>query len=194
MPVSVVFKDLNLGYAGKISRNPMNKIGARFVKSILNGSGVQTLSNVPFGSALVLNGDNTVSLFGQTGSGVSSATAATFAGIAVAETQQAFSYATGAAGGSPAGYYQPTQAADVLLEGSCTVFLLENASPAAVAGGPVYIVTGGTVTTSPIGSFATSASTPSGATGVQLTNCSWTTGKVDANNIAELTIRYAVNP
>ena len=96
MPGTVIGKSLSLGYAGKVSRNPSNKIDSKFVKSILNGSGVETLSPVPFGAALVLNTDNTVSLFGQTGSGVKSAAAAAFAGIAVAEVRQSMTYAYGA--------------------------------------------------------------------------------------------------
>ena len=39
MPGTVIGKSLNLGYAGKVSRNPMNKIDAKLVKSILDGNG-----------------------------------------------------------------------------------------------------------------------------------------------------------
>lgn len=193
MPTTAIGKDLNYGYAGKVSRNPMNKITSRMVKSILNGSNVETASNVTFGHAVVINTDGTVSDWADAVnglSGVSDATAANFSGVAVAEVQQTFSYGLGAGGASPAGYYVPAQAADVLNSGSATVFLPEGTP---TAGGAVYIVTGGTTTTSPIGSFATAATTASGATGVALSNVTFTTGKVDSNNITEITLRYASN-
>lgn len=187
MPASVVLKDLNLGYAGKVSRNPLNKVDAKFVKSILDGNGAQTLSNIPFGSAVVLNTDNTVSVFGQTGVGVATASATTFAGIAVAEVQQPFTYALGAAGGSPAGQYSPLAPCDRLTEGTIMVKTYETSLD---AGGPVYIVTvAGTHT--PIGTFVKTASTDS-STAVLLTGCSWVTGKIDSNSVAELSIRVAV--
>ena len=190
MPTSAIGKDLNYGYAGKISRNPLNKITPRMVKSILNSSSVETMSNIPFGAAVVLNTDGTVSLFGQSGTGVSAATAANFGGIAVAEVQQTFSYSLGAGGGSANSGYVPSQPCDCLNEGSATVFMTEGTP---TAGGAVYIVTVAG-TTSPVGSLiATSTPEGSGATAVQLPNCSWTTGKVDANGICEMTIRYASN-
>ena len=76
MPGTVIGQSLNLGYAGKISRNPNNKVNSRFVKSILDGNGAETLSAIPFGFAVVTNTDNTYSKFGQTGSGVTAAAAA----------------------------------------------------------------------------------------------------------------------
>ena len=189
MPTTAIGKDLNYGYAGKVSRNPLNKITARFVKSILNSSNVETLSNILFGAPVVLNTDGTVSLWGDSGTGVSSATAANFGGIAVAEVQQTFSYSLGAGGGSSAGYYSPAQPADILNSGSAVVKCTEGTP---TAGGAVYVVTVAG-TTAAVGDFV-ATSTPAGSgTSVQLTNCSWTTGKIDSNNVCELTIRYASN-
>lgn len=180
MPGTVIGKTLNLGYAGKISRNPGNLISARAVKSILNGSGVETLQTIGFGDPVVLNTDNTYSRFGDSGTGVSAATAANFAGVAVAEVKQMTTYATNAAGS-----YLPNQACDVIQIGSVTVVCSEG-TPA--AGGAVYIVTVAG-TTSPVGAYvATATPAGAGATAVQITNAQWTTGKVDANGIAEITL------
>jgi hypothetical protein len=193
MPGTVIGKDLALGFAGKVSRNPYNQIRNRFVKSVLNGSSVETASNVTFGHAVVLNTDNTVSdwVDAVSGlSGVSTATAAHFNGISVSEVKQSMTLTYGA--NTAAGQYEPKMPADILLSGTCTVICTEGTP---TAGGAVYIVTGGTVTTSPVGSFVTASPTTSGATGIQLTNCSWTTGKQDsATGITELTINYPVNP
>lgn len=184
MPGTVIGKSLNLGYAGKVSRNPGNMIGARMVKSILDGNGLETQPNIKFGDAVVLNTDNTYSKFGATGTGVSAATAANFAGIAVSEVLQMVTY------GNVSGYgeYQPTHACDVLQIGSATVVCNEGTP---TAGGKVYIVTvkASADAESEVGQLIASA-TPAGtgATAVELPNVRWTTGKLDANKIAEITI------
>lgn len=187
MPGTAIGKSLNLGYAGKVSRNPMNKVDAKFIKSILDGNGAETLSVVPFGFALVLNTDNTASKFGQTGSGVTAAAAAAFAGIAVAEAKQAMTYGYGT--NVSAGQYEPQVSCDRLKVGTTTVFCKEGTP---TAGGKVYIMTVAG-TNAAIGEFvATSSPAGGGATAVELPNCKWTTGKQDASLITELEILYAV--
>lgn len=188
MPGTVIGKSLNLGYAGKVSRNPMNLIGARMVKSIVS-SGAETLSAIAFGKAAVLNTDNTVSLFGQTGTGVSAATLANFAGIAVGEVKQMTSYGSV----SGAGQFEPGEPADVLQMGSCTIQLVA-AAGAPVAGETVYIVTvAGTALA--IGDFCTTAAaTADSATAIALTGTKFTTGKLDANRVCEVSLTVRVNP
>lgn len=186
MPGTVIQQSLNLGYAGKVSRNPSNKINSRAVKSILNGSGVETQPAIPFGACVVTNADNTYSLFGATGTGVSAATVANFGGIAVSEVKQAMTYGFGANVGS--GQFEPNTACDVLQVGSATVFCTEGTP---TANGLVYIVTV-EGTTSPVGSLVATA-TPEGGTAVQLTNARWTTGKKDASGIAEIVLLTQLN-
>lgn len=188
MPGTVIGTSLNLGYAGKVSRNPMNMIGSRMVKSIVS-SGSETLSAIPFGKAAVLNTDNSVSLFGQTGTGVSAATLANFAGIAVGEVKQMTTYGSV----SGAGQYEPGEPADILEMGSCTI-QLPTAGGTPVAGETVYIVTvAGTALA--IGDFATTAAvTADGATAVALTGTKFTTGKLDANRVCEISLTVRVNP
>jgi hypothetical protein len=187
MSGTVIGVSLNLGYVGKISRNADNVVSSRAVKSILNGSSVETLAAVPFGKAVVLNTDNTFSLFGQAGSGVTAAAAAAFAGIAVGEVKQMTSYGNV----SGAGEYAPNEACDVLQRGSTTVYCTDYANNDATAGGAVYICTDAGSGTLTKGEFYATA-TPTGiGNGVvaELTNCKWTTGKVDANGVAEITIK-----
>jgi hypothetical protein len=187
MPGTAIGTDLTLGYAGKVSRNPDNLIRNRFVKSILDGDGIETLSAVPFGFAVVLNTDNTYSKFGQAGSGVTAAAAAAFAGVAVSEVKQSMSYSYGA--NDAAGQYEPGTPADVLQKGKVPVFCNEGTP---TAGGAVYIMTVAG-TNAAIGEFvATSTPDGDGATAVELPNCKWTTGKQDSSGITEMSILYPV--
>lgn len=186
MPGTVIQQSLNLGYAGKVSRNPSNKINSRAVKSILNGSNVEQQPSIPFGAAVVTNVDNTYSLFGATGTGVSTATVANFGGIAVSEVKQSMTYGFGANVSS--GQFEPTTSCDVLQQGTATVFCTEGTP---TANGLVYIVTVAG-TTSAVGSLV-ATSTPAGGTAVQLTNARWTSGKQDASGIAEIVLLTQLN-
>ena len=167
---SVIGKTLNLGYPGTVSRSADAIIENRPVRST-------DTTNINFGAAVVLNSDNTYSLFGA------SNTAADFAGVAVREVKQSTDYLLSSQGG----YYAPGQPCDVLERGSVTVTCTEG-TPA--AGGPVYIVTvAGSGAVSQVGDFvATSTPAGTGSTAVELTNAQWKTGNLDANNTAEITI------
>lgn len=186
MPGTVIQQSLNLGYAGKVSRNPSTKINARAVKSILNGSNVETQPSIPFGACVVTNIDNTYSLFGASGLDVSAATVANFGGIAVSEVKQSMTYGFGANVGT--GQFEPNTPCDVLQQGTATVFCTEGTP---TANGLVYIVTV-EGTTSKIGSLV-ATSTPVGGTAVQLTNARWTTGKKDASGICEIVLLTQLN-
>jgi len=188
MPGTVIGTSLNLGYAGKVSRNPGNKINSRAVKSILNGSLIETQTPVAFGATVVTNSDNTYSLFGATGAGVSAPVVANFAGIAVSEVKQAMTYGYGA--NVSTGQFEPNMPCDILQVGTATVFCTEGTP---TANGLVYIVTVAG-TTSPLGALIAIA-TPvgSGAAAVQLTNARWVSGKMDASGIAEVVLLTQLN-
>lgn len=188
MPIAVVSPyGLNLGFAGKVSRNPLNKINARPVASILDGNGNETMSAIPFGSAVVVNPDNTYSLWGASGTGISAATFANFGGIAVSEVSQGLSYGVGSNVGSP-GQFIPGMHCEALQQGSTTVLCTEGTP---TANGLVYLVTVAG-TTSPFGAFvATSA--PAGGTAIQLTNARFTSGKQDTSGIVEITLLSQAN-
>lgn len=185
MPGTVIGKSLNLGYAGKRSRSAIDIVGARPVKSILSGS-TETMSAVPFGKGVVLNTDNTYSLFGQTGTGVSAATLANFGGVAVGEVKQMTTYGNI----SGAGQYEPAEMCDVLQFGSCTVVLADGVP---TAGGTVHICTvaGGAIA---IGDFVASTTPTGGGTAIALTGVEFKTNKKDANNVVEITMNNRVNP
>jgi len=185
MPGTVIGKYLNLGYAGKVSRNPYNQIRARFVKSSLNSSSVETMSNVAFGTPVILNTDNTVSAWKD----ASSPTAASFAGIAVSEVKQSMTLAYGA--NTTAGYYEPDMPADILITGTCTVICVEGTP---TAGGQVYICTVAG-TTAAVGDFTATATPTGSGTAIAITDLKFTTGKQDsASGICEVSILRAVNP
>jgi len=180
MPGSVIGKNLSLGYAGKVSRNGNNKINARQVKSILDGGGLETQPVIPFGAAVVTNPDNTYSLFGATGTGVSAATFANFAGIAVSEVKQSMTYGYGA--NVSGGQFEPNSPCDVLQTGTTTVFCKEGTP---TANGLVYIMTVAGTTATKVGDLVATA-TPAGGTAVQVTNARFTSGKQDPSGITEV--------
>lgn len=187
MPGTVVGKSLNLGFIGNVSRNPLNIIIARTVKSILS-AGSETLQTIPFGKGTVLNVDGTVSRFGDSGSGVSAATDANFAGFAVAEVKQATIFGSG-----QVGEYPNAHKCDVIQFGSLTVALNETVT-SIDAGSQVYIVDdAGTATDVFVGDIVKSA-TPSGdSTAIALTGVKFKTGKIDANSVIEITLESRVN-
>lgn len=171
MPGFVVGKSLNLGYPGNVSRSADAIITARVVSP-------DDAAAIPFGSPVVLNTDNTYSLFGA------SSTAATFAGVAVREVKQSTDYF------SANGSYSPGQVCDVIERGSVTV-VCNVGTP--TAGGKVYvrITANGSIPAGVVGGFEAAADSTNT---VEITNARWKTGKIDANNVAEITILTRVNP
>lgn len=171
MPGSVIGKSLNLGYPGNISRSADAIIDNRVVKPT-------DTENINFGDPVVLNDDNTYSKFGATG------TAATFGGIAVREVKQSTDYF------SAQGFYVPGQPCDVATRGTLTV-VCNVGTPK--AGGAVYvrIATNASIPDGVIGGFEAAAD---GANTIEIPNLKWTTGRLDANKVAEVTILTRVNP
>lgn len=186
MPGSAIGVNLSLGYAGKVSRNGTNKINARQVKSILDGNGTETMVAIPFGKATVTNTDNTYSLFGASGVGVSSAVYANFGGIAVSEVKQSMTYGYGP--NVSVGQFEPNSTCDVLQAGTTTVICTEGTP---TANGLVYLVTvAGTVAA--VGDFVATP-TPNGGTAVQVVNARFTNGKKDASGITEIVLLAQAN-
>lgn len=173
MPGSTIGLSLGLGFAGTVGRTPDIIIKNKPVAS--------NSDEIPFGHAVVLNTDNTVSKAGA------SATAALFAGVAVAEVKQNNTYNSN--NGEAAGEYAPDQPCDYLSRGTIIV-KVRRGTP--TSGGKVYLRT--TLNTaypaSEIGDF--DATNDSGKV-VELTNCCWETGVVDANNNVELRIKSINN-
>lgn len=172
MPGTAIGKSLNLGYAGNISRSADAIIDNRVVKP-------SDTENISFGDPVILNDDNTYSKFGATG------TADTFGGIAVREVKQSTDYL-----GAAQGFYAPGQPCDVATRGTLTV-VCNVGTPK--SGGAVYIrtATNASIPDGVVGGFEAAAD---GSNTVAIPNLKWTTGKLDANKVAEVTILTRVNP
>lgn len=176
MPGSAIGTELNLGYAGTVSRSIDAIITPRMVKSKKN-NGVEAEAPIMFGEPVVLNPDNTYSRFGATG------TAASFAGIAIREVKQATDYY------AACGSYIPSEICDVIERGSVTV-LCNAGTP--TAGGKVYIrVKNSSNANGVIGQFEAAED---GTNTIEIPNLKWKTGKLDKNKVAEITIINRVNP
>lgn len=172
MPGTAIGKSLNLGYPGNVSRSVDAIITNRVVKSTDSAS-------INFGDPVILNSDNTYSKFGATG------TAAAFAGIAARAVKQATVFNSNVQGN-----YAPGEPCDVLERGSVTV-TCNVGTP--TAGGAVYarITANGAIPAGVVGGLEAAAD---GANTIQITNAKWKTGKMDANNTAEVTIIQRNNP
>lgn len=172
MPGSVIGKSLNLGYPGNVSRSADAIITNRVVK-LTDSIGLN------FGDPAVLNADNTYSKFGAGN------TAVQFAGVAVREVKQSVVYT-----GNGQGTYAPGDPCDVIGQGTVIV-TCSVGTP--TAGGAVYLRTilNGAIPLGVVGGYeATADSTNS----VLLTNAKWTTGRIDANKSAEVTILSRITP
>ena len=164
MPGSVIGIKLNNGYAGTVSRTADCVIQNRIVKG----------DDISFGQAVVLNSDNTFSIVGST------TTATQVAGIAVREVIQANTF-------NPQSNpnYVAEMPCDVLVRGQCTV-KCKRGTP--TAGGAVYvrIKANATYKDSFVGDFEAVADSDNT---IQVSNIEWTTGILDSNNIAEVTVK-----
>lgn len=161
MPGKVIGTSLNLGYEGNVSRNSDNIITAR-----------KAAEQIEFGSPVILNSDNSYSNFG------SSNTDNQFVGVAVREVKQAINYTDSAT------YYEQNERCDALTRGTVTI-KVNNGTP--TAGGKVYIrtVANSSIPKGVVGKFEAVADSTNT---VEITNAKFTTGIVDANGMAEITI------
>lgn len=165
MPGKVIGKTMNIGYPGSFSRNADCIIAARCVRT-------EDDLAIRFGEPVILNADNTYSRFGADN------TAADFVGIAVREVKQATDYY------NPAGSYRPGEPCDVLMRGAVCVEV-HNGTPS--AGGKVYIRIAENAAY-PNGIIGGIEAAADGANTIELANVRFTTGNIDGNNVAEITI------
>lgn len=168
MPGAAIGKVLNLGYAGNVSRQADAIITQRPAKG----------DPISFGDPVILNPDNSYTKFGATN------IAAQFAGIAVREVKQATDYyPTG-------GNYKNSEPCDVISRGTVTVICNVGAP---TAGGSVYlrIAENEAIPNGVIGGFEAAAD---GINTIELTNVKFTTGDIDTNKIAEVTMLTRLQP
>lgn len=164
MPGSTIGIKLNNGYAGTVSRTADCVIQNRIAKG----------ADIAFGQAVILNDDNTFSIVGA------DTTAAKIAGIAVREVIQANAF-------NPQSNpnYVANMPCDVLVRGQCTV-KCKRGTPK--AGDPVYvrIKLNETYQDSLVGDFEAADDADNV---IAVPNIEWTTGILDANKVAEVTVK-----
>lgn len=163
MSGTVIGIALNKGYPGTVSATADAIIQNR----VADGS-------IAFGNAVVLTTDNKYKAAGA------DFTAANFAGIAVREVVQANTFDP-----QSNSDYLDGQPCDVLTRGQCTV-KVGRGTP--TAGGTVYvrIAANASYAASKVGDIEAAADSTNT---IALTNVEFTTGSVDANGIAEITIK-----
>lgn len=169
MPGSVIQLMMNFGFPGSYSRMPDDVV---MNKPVSNAS-----EAITFGSAVKLNEDNTWA------AGDATLTAENFAGIAVREVKQAVTL------NADQGSYGPLDPCDVLLRGN-TVIKVARGTPTA-GGAVLFRIAVGATDGSAVGDFEAGEVTE-GET-IALPNVVFTTGEVDGNNVAEVTIKTRNN-
>lgn len=172
MPGTSIGTSLNFGFAGTYAFGPDNVTGAKAVAS--------DSDNIYFGQPVVLNSDNTVDAPTST-----TLSAANFHGVALAVAQQNNVYPPT----NTAGYFSPNTLADIIRRGVVTVECVHG-TPS--AGGAVYvrIAEDTAFPLETVGQFRADAD---GGNTVQLTNCCWENGEVDARNMTALRIKSVNN-
>lgn len=163
MPGKAIGISMLSGYAGTQSRTADAIIQNRIAKS-----------NISFGHAVVLTNDN------KWDNVVEGTTAAQIAGIAVREVVQANTFDPQS---NPD--YMAETPCDVMVRGNCTV-KCQRGTPK--SGDAVYVRVKANVTyqDAVVGGLEATADD---ANTVQVTNIEWTTGVMDANGMAEITIK-----
>lgn len=163
MPGKTIGIMMSVGYAGTQSRTAdaiiQNRIAA---------------GTIAFGQAVVLTSANKWALVGN------GTTAADVAGIAVREVVQANTFDPQS---NPD--YVANAPCDVLVRGNCTV-KCQRGTPVAGAAVYVRIAANSTYPDAVVGGFEASAD---GSNTIQVSNIEWTTGVVDSDNNAEVTVK-----
>lgn len=166
MPGSTIGTSMLAGFPGSFARNSDCIIVNRTVKT----------AEISFGDGVILNTDNTVDKFGA-GCAMTS-----FLGVAVREVKSFTTFDPAPTTGS----YLVGQPCDVIERGSVAVKCCVGTP---VAGGAVYIrITANSgIEGATVGGFEYRSDDDSGKC-ISITNAKWTTGYMDANNIAEITL------
>ena len=163
MPGRVIGTSLNIGYPGTPSRSAASIIQNRIADAV-----------IAFGQAVILKSTN------KWATVTDSTVAADIAGIAVREVVQANTFDPQS---NPD--YVANAPCDVMVRGNCTV-KCQRGTPAAGTAVYVRVKANSTYQNAVVGGFEASAD---GSNTIQVPNIEWTTGSVDANGVAEVTIK-----
>lgn len=163
MPGTAIGIKMNNGYAGTISRTADSIVQNRIAAE-----------TIAFGQAVALKNDNTWRLV-ATGDDADAV-----AGISVREVVQANTF-------NPQSNpdYVAKSPCDVLVRGNCTV-KCQRGTPKAGVAVYVRITANNTHPDCVVGGFEALADD---ANTIQVTNIEWTTGDIDSNKIAEVTVK-----
>lgn len=174
MPGKTVGISLGYGFAGNVSQNGPGQpvIESRLV--------ADDSANIPFGAPVILNADNTVSFGGA------DLLPANFYGVAIARVKQTLTYPDST--DDEAGYYKPGEMCSIITQGTVSV-KVGYATGSVQAGSGVYVrnAATGNYPGSVAGDFG---GADDGADAELLSNAVWANGRVDANDIAELKLRF----
>ena len=165
MPGKVIGISMNVGYPGTQSR----QADAIIQNRVSNGT-------IAFGQAVAVTNDNKWRLVTE------GDTAAVVAGIAVREVVQANTFDTQS---NPD--YVANMPCDVMVRGNCTV-KCQRGTPASGAAVYVRLKKNDTYPNAVVGGFEAETDATAGNT-IQLANIEWTTGIMDSNGNAEVTIK-----
>ena len=163
MPGRVIGTSLNIGYPGTPSRSADSIIQNRIADAV-----------IAFGQAVILKSTN------KWATVTDSTVAADIAGIAVREVVQANTFDPQS---NPD--YVANAPCDVMVRGNCTV-KCQRGTPAAGAAVYVRVKANNSYPNAVVGGFEASADSTNT---IQVPNIEWTTGSVDANGVAEVTIK-----
>lgn len=164
MPGSAIGTQMLIGFPGTYARSGDCVISAKTAKTTAPS----------FGDPVILNTDNTVTKGGAT------LAMTNFLGVAVREVKTPSAWPPS----SSVGAYAVGDLVDVIERGSVAV-VCNVGTP--TSGGKVYVrvTANGGVPAGVVGGFEASAD---GGNTVEITNAKWTTGSMDANNVAEITL------
>lgn len=163
MPGKVIGTSLNIGYPGTPSRSADSIIQNRIADEVIT-----------FGQAVILKSTN------RWGNVVAATTAADIAGIAVREVVQANTFDPQS---NPD--YVANAPCDVMVRGNCIV-KCQRGTPTAGATVYVRVKANSSYPNAVVGGFETSSDSTNT---IRVANIEWTTGSVDANGVAEVTIK-----
>lgn len=173
MPAGSIGTRMNNGYIGGYSRMNDAVIASRLVNADM------TEAQINFGAPIVLNGDNTYSVLNAAGQ------LDNFAGVCIREVRQATQWLDQNVSG-----YPKNELAPCLERGQVTV---ECTRGTPTAGGAVYVrvAANEAYPETYVSGYEAEAD---GANTVELPNAQWTTGHLDTNRVAEITILTRVKP
>jgi hypothetical protein len=181
MPGKVIGISMNLGFPGTYSRNGDTIVFSRVVKTT-------DAAGPSFGDALVLNGDSAGGSFSQLGVFIAAGgafTPALLAGVCAREVKTSLTWYPN----QQLGAYAPGEECDCHQRGS-VVIRCQKGTPVCGPSGGVYlrVAANANFPLALVGGWEAEPDAQSAAAVVKIPTIQWTTGLMDVNNTAEITM------